>query len=39
MHSKLVKQLAPPNIADPLLKLPLELAEMMLEYLEFKELV
>ena len=39
MHSKLVKRLAPPKLVDPLHALPLELVEMSIMYLRFKEVV
>jgi F-box/TPR repeat protein Pof3 len=38
-HDKLNRQLSPPTAVDPFSQLPLEIAEMILSYLKFNELV
>lgn len=38
-HDKLNRKLSPPTAVDPMSQLPLELAEMVLSYLKFNELV
>ncbi|TLD38618.1 hypothetical protein E2P81_ATG01161 [Venturia nashicola] len=38
-HDTLNRKLSPPTAVDPMSKLPLELAEMVLSYLKFNELV
>lgn len=38
-HEKLTRQLAPAKAIDPLQMLPLELAVMMFNYLEFRHIV
>jgi F-box/TPR repeat protein Pof3 len=38
-HDKLTRQLSPPTAVDPFSQLPLEIAEMVLSYLKFSEVV
>lgn len=38
-YEKLARQLAPPKAIDPLQMLPLELAEMVLKYLDFRHMI
>jgi F-box/TPR repeat protein Pof3 len=38
-HNKLNRQLSPPTAVDPLSRLPLEIAEMIIGYLKFYEIV
>lgn len=39
MHDKLSRTLSPPKIIDPWTVLPIELVEMILSYLTFREMV
>jgi F-box/TPR repeat protein Pof3 len=39
MSDKLAHKCSPPKAIDPILMLPVEIAEMVINYLEFKNLV
>ena len=39
MYDKLVVKLSPPKAVDPLLKLPMEIVEMIIGYMSFSNLV
>lgn len=39
MHDKLLRSTAPPTAADPFVQLPLELVEMILAHLSFRQIV